>query len=60
MLDTLTQDRSALMTKIRHSYFDEEQALSLEDRNFVLDISILLENAVQTLNRYVHLLGVRN
>ena len=60
MLDSLTQDRSAMMTKIRHSYFDEEQNLSRDDRNFVMDISILLENAVQTLNRYVQLLGARS
>ena len=32
------------------------QDLSEEDRNFVLDITILFENAVHTLGRYGHLL----
>lgn len=50
-LDMLTQDRSAMMTKIRHHYFESEQELSTEDRNFVLDITILFENAVHTLGR---------
>jgi phosphate:Na+ symporter len=55
-LDLLTQDRSAMMTKIRHNYFESEKDLSNEDRNFVLDITILFENAVHTLGRYGHLL----
>jgi phosphate:Na+ symporter len=55
-LELLTQDRSAMMTKIRHSYFDSEKELSDKDRNFVLDITILFENAVHTLGRYSHLL----
>jgi phosphate:Na+ symporter len=55
-LEMLTQDRSAMMTKIRHSYFESEQDLSNKDRNFVLDITILFENAVHTLGRYGHLL----
>ena len=55
-LEMLTQDRSAMMTKIRHSYFESEQDLSNNDRNFVLDITILFENAVHTLGRYGHLL----
>jgi len=55
-LEMLTQDRSAMMTKIRHNYFESEQDLSNEDRNFVLDITILFENAVHTLGRYGHLL----
>lgn len=56
MLEMLTQDRSDMMTKIRHSYFESEKDLSQQDRNFVLDITILLENAVHTLGRYGHLL----
>jgi len=52
MLETLTQDRSALMTKMRHNYFNSEQELSEADRNFVLDVTILFENVVQTLARY--------
>ena len=56
MLEMLTQDRSAMMTKIRHNYFESEQELSNKDRNFVLDITILFENAVHTLGRYGHLL----
>ena len=55
-LETLTQDRSALMTKMRHNYFNSEQDLSDADRNFVLDVTILFENVVQTLARYGTLL----
>jgi phosphate:Na+ symporter len=51
-LETFTQDRSELMTKIRHNYFDSEKELSQEDRNFVLDVTMLFENVVQTLARY--------
>ena len=51
-LETLTQDRSALMTKMRHNYFSSEKELSDADRNFVLDVTILFENVVQTLARY--------
>ena len=51
-LEMLTQDRSALMTKIRHNYFESEQELSDVDRNFVLDVTIMFENVVQTLARY--------
>ncbi len=56
MLEMLTQDRSDMMTKIRHKYFESEKDLSQQDRNFVLDVTILLENAVHTLGRYSHLL----
>jgi len=55
-LEMLTQDRSAMMTKIRHNYFESQQDLSTKDRNFVLDITILFENAVHTLGRYGQLL----
>lgn len=51
-LETLTQDRSALMTRMRHNYFNSEKELSDADRNFVLDVTILFENVVQTLARY--------
>ncbi len=57
-LEMLTQDRSAMMTRIRHNYFESEQELSTKDRNFVLDITILFENAVHTLGRYGHLLRI--
>jgi phosphate:Na+ symporter len=51
-LETLTVDRSSLMTKIRHNYFDSEKELSEGERNFVLDVTILFENVVQTLAQY--------
>ncbi len=51
-LEILTQDRSALMTKMRHNYFNSERELTEADRNFVLDVTILFENVVQTLARY--------
>ena len=51
-LEILTQDRSALMTKMRHNYFNSEKDLSDADRNFVLDVTIFFENMVQTLARY--------
>ena len=40
------------MTKVRHSYFNNEKGLSEEDRDFVLDVTMLFENVVQTLSRY--------
>jgi phosphate:Na+ symporter len=55
-LDMLTQDRSAMMTKIRHNYFESEHDLSNKDRNFILDITILFENVVHALGRYGHLI----
>jgi phosphate:Na+ symporter len=51
-LEILTQDRSALMKKLRHNYFDNESGLSENDRNFVLDVTMLFENVVHTLARY--------
>lgn len=51
-LSLLTQDRAELMARLRHDYFQTEAELSQEDRNFILDITILFENAVQTLSRY--------
>jgi phosphate:Na+ symporter len=56
-LNKLTQDRSAMMTRIRHNYFESEKELSEADRNFVLDITIMFENVVQTLSRYGVLLS---
>ncbi len=55
-LEALTQDKSALMTKMRHNFLKSESALSDADRNFVLDITILFENVIQTLARYGALL----
>jgi len=55
-LEKLTENRSKLMTKIRHSYLDSEKELSEGDRNFVLDVIILFENVVQTLAQYCVLL----
>lgn len=51
-LEILTQDRSSLMTTMRHNYFSSERELSDADRNFVLDVTILFENVVQILARY--------
>lgn len=51
-LAMFTQDRTDMMTRLRRNYFNSEQELSREDRNFILDVTILLENAVQTLARY--------
>ena len=51
-LEILTQDRSALMTRTRHNYFNSEKELSEADRNFVLDVTILFESVVHTLARY--------
>ena len=51
-LEILTQDRSSLMTKMRHNYFDSERELSDADRNFVLDVTILFENVIHILARY--------
>jgi phosphate:Na+ symporter len=51
-LALLTQDKAELMAKLRHDYFDSETDLSQEERSFILDVTILFENAVQTLARY--------
>lgn len=51
-LAMLTQDRTEMMTRFRRNYFNSEQELSREDRNFILDVTILFENAIQTLARY--------
>ena len=55
-LKMMTGDRSQMMDKIRRNYFQSEQDLSEADRNFILDITILFENAALTLDRYVSLL----
>jgi phosphate:Na+ symporter len=55
-LAILTQDRTEMMSRIRHSYFNSEAEFSGADRNFILDVTILLENAVHTLARYGTLL----
>ncbi|MBF0265670.1 MAG: hypothetical protein HQL46_10390, partial [Gammaproteobacteria bacterium] len=52
MLSNFTQDRSAIMTKMRHNYFNSEHELSEADRNFVLDVTILFESMIHTLARY--------
>jgi len=51
-LSLLTKDRSQMMMKLRDNYFHSEHDFTQEDRNFILDVTILLENAVQTLSRY--------
>jgi phosphate:Na+ symporter len=56
MLAMLTQDRTELMKKVRHNYFESEGQLSDEERNFVLDVTMCLENIVQTLAHYGRLL----
>lgn len=55
-LAVLTKDRSEMMMKIRQEYLKYEQSLDQSDRNFILDVTILLENAVQALSRYAVLL----
>ena len=55
-LAMLTQDRSELMKKVRPNYFESEGQLTDEERNFVLDVTMLLENVVQTLASYGRLL----
>ena len=55
-LTILTQDRTEMMSRIRHSYFSSEAEFSGNDRNFILDVTILLENAVQSLARFGNLL----
>jgi phosphate:Na+ symporter len=52
MLSLLTKDRSQMMMKLRDNYFDSEYDFSQDDRNFILDVTILLENTVQALSRY--------
>jgi len=55
-LSMLTQDRTELMKKVRHNYFENEGQLSDDERNFVLDVTMLLENIVQSLAHYGRLL----
>jgi phosphate:Na+ symporter len=52
MLSLLTKDRSQMMMKLRDNYFDSEYDFSQDDRNFILDVTILFENTVQALSRY--------
>ena len=51
-LAMLTQDRTEMMDRFRRNYFNSEQELSRADRNLILDVTILFENAIQTLARY--------
>ena len=55
-LAMLTQDRTELMKKVRHNYFESEGQLTDKERNFVLDVTMLFENIVQTLAHYGRLL----
>lgn len=55
-LGMLTQDRTEMMKSVRHNYFASERQMSEAERNFVLDVTMLLENVVQTLARYGRLL----
>jgi hypothetical protein len=55
-LERMTHDRAETMDRIRNAYFQSEQQLSQADRNFVLDVTILFENAVLVLGRIRHLL----
>lgn len=50
-LALLTTDRSEMMDRVRKSYFRLGEELSQEERNFILDITILFESAVQSLSR---------
>ena len=56
-LTKFTYDRSEMMQKFRHDYFNSEQELSRQDRTFILDVTMLFESAVQTLSRYGLLLS---
>lgn len=55
-LEMLTQDRTELMKGVRRNYFASEREMSESERNFVLDVTMLLENVVETLARYGRLL----
>ena len=55
-LSMLTQDRTEMMKKLRQNYFASERQMTEAERNFVLDVTMLLENTVQTLARYGRLL----
>jgi hypothetical protein len=44
------------MDKVRRNYFQSEEELSQTGRNFILDITILFENAALTLGRCAGLL----
>ena len=59
-LGRMTHDRAETMDRIRNAYFQSEQQLSRADRNFVLDVTILFENAVLSLGRIRHLLASSN
>lgn len=50
-------DRGDVMDRVRKCYFGQGDALSREDRNFILDITILFENAVQFIARIRELAG---
>ncbi|HHC73537.1 MAG TPA: Na/Pi cotransporter family protein, partial [Thiothrix sp.] len=43
-LSLLTQDRSQMMMKLRDGYFHSEHDFTQADRNFILDVTILLEH----------------
>jgi phosphate:Na+ symporter len=55
-LANVTGDRSEMMDRLRRKYLQAEEALSAQDRNFVLDITILFENGVAALGRSAELL----
>ena len=56
LLKNLTSDRGEIMDSVRKKYMQSEKELTEEDRNFVLDITILFENGVATLSSSVSLL----
>lgn len=55
-LANVTGDRSEMMDQVRKRYLQAEEELSATDRNFVLDITILFENAVAAISRSAELL----
>lgn len=55
-LANVTSDRSDMMDRVRRKYLGAEETLSPEDRNFVLDVTILFENGVAALSRSAELL----
>ena len=55
-LAMLTDHRSQMIDKVRRNYFQSEKELSQAGRNFIVDVTVLFENAALTLGRYAGLL----
>lgn len=59
-LASMTADRSQLMMNLRAAYFEAESQMTTNDRTFVLDMTLLVENVVKALSRYGEALAVRH